>query len=98
MSLAKQALYKSISQCHLIWCELQDVLLDIEVALNNRPLSYVEADIEMSILTPNVLMFGLLNLIPEEKYQDTDEPELRKHAWNYNNAKTCCGEDGQMST
>ena len=87
VSLVKQALYKSIGQSHLTWCELQDVLLDIEVALNNRPLSYVEDDIELPTLTPNSLMFGLPNLIPEQDYQDMDEPELRRRARNLQRCK-----------
>ena len=41
IGLVKRALYKSIGGGLLTWAELQDVLLDVEVALNNRPLSYV---------------------------------------------------------
>ena len=33
------ALYKSMGRARLVWNELEEVLLDIEVALNNRPLS-----------------------------------------------------------
>ena len=31
---------------NLSWKELQDVILDVEVTLNNRPLDYVENDIQ----------------------------------------------------
>ena len=47
IGLVKRALYKSIGGGLLTWAELQDVLLDVEVALNNRPLSYVEDDPEL---------------------------------------------------
>ena len=42
VGLVKQALYKSIGKACLQWKELQEVLLDIELVFNNRPLSYVE--------------------------------------------------------
>lgn len=32
-------LYKSMGRASLVWNELEEVLLDVEVALNNRPLS-----------------------------------------------------------
>ena len=49
----------------LTWGELQDALLDVEVTMNNRPLSYVEEDIQLPILTPNLLQFGRPNLLPQ---------------------------------
>ena len=52
IGLVKRALYKTIGQGSLRWDELQEVLLDIEVALNGRPLSYVEDDVELPTLTP----------------------------------------------
>jgi hypothetical protein len=44
---------------------MQEVLLDVEVALNNRPLSYMEDDIQMPTLTPNSMLFVNSNNIPE---------------------------------
>ena len=55
--LVKAALYKCIGNGFLTWAELQEVLLDVEVTLNNRLLSYVEYDVP--IMTPNSLLFGL---------------------------------------
>jgi len=52
IGLVKGSLYKSIGNGLLSWKELQEVLLDVEVALNNRPLDYVEDDIELLILYP----------------------------------------------
>ena len=43
--------------------------------LNNRPLSYVE-DIQLPVLTPNMLQFGRPNLLPEHHNQEN--PDLRK--------------------
>ena len=42
IGLVKRALHKTISSEMLTWAELQDVILDVGVTLNNRPLSYVE--------------------------------------------------------
>ena len=45
VGLVKQALYKTTGKENLRWEELEEVLLDIETVLNNRPLDYVEDDI-----------------------------------------------------
>ena len=76
--LVKQAFNKSVGNGTLTWSELQDVLLDVEVALNNRPLSYVEEDVQLPVLTPNMLQFGRPNLLPEDHNQEN--PDLRKRA------------------
>ena len=56
ISLIKGAMYKTIGKNSLTWYELEEVLMDIEITLNNRPLSYVEDDIQMPILTPNTMI------------------------------------------
>ncbi|PFX15899.1 hypothetical protein AWC38_SpisGene19865 [Stylophora pistillata] len=63
--LAKGALYKLTGNGLPSWTELEEVLLDIEVALNNRPLSYVDVDIQLPILTPSSFLYGQPNMIPE---------------------------------
>ena len=52
IGLVKRALHKTIGNGLLNWEELKDVLLDVEVALNDRPLSYMEDDIQLPTLTP----------------------------------------------
>ena len=47
IGLVKQAFNKSVGKGTLTLRELQDVLLDMEVTLNNRPLSYVEEDVQL---------------------------------------------------
>jgi hypothetical protein len=56
IGLFKNAFYKSVGNGTLKWSELEDVILDVEVALNNRPLTYLEDDIELPALTPNSLL------------------------------------------
>ena len=46
IGLKKQSLYKSIGKSLLTWSELEEVLLDVEVKLNNQPLTYIEEDLE----------------------------------------------------
>ena len=66
IGLGKKSLFKVIRGAKLKFSELEEVLLDVEVALNNRPLSYVEDDLQFPVLTPNVMMFGKDNLLPTE--------------------------------
>lgn len=44
IGLPKQSLYQSKGQAQLTFSELGEVLLDIEINLNNRPLIYIEHD------------------------------------------------------
>eukprot|EP00794_Sanderia_malayensis_P014442 gene14442-biopygen11541 len=80
VGLVKQSLYKTIGNANLKWSELEEVIIDIEVALNNRPLSYVEDDIQLPILTPNAIQFGLPNIIPEEEVDEIEDLDVRKRA------------------
>ena len=50
----KQSMYKVIGNGHLRWHKLEEVILDVETTLNNRPLGYLEDDIQMPILTPTL--------------------------------------------
>ena len=54
--LMKQCLYKSVGKANLKWKELEEILLDIENTLNNRPLCYLENDIQFPIVAPNNLV------------------------------------------
>lgn len=66
----------------LSWTELEEVLLDIEVALNKRPLSYVNDDIQLPILTPSSFLYGQPNMLSELEPHRVQEHDLRKRA-NY---------------
>ena len=76
MGVVKRALYKSIGRASLTWNELEEVLLDVEVALNDRPLSYVEDDAQLPVLTPCAMIFGQPRLVPEESTEE--DADLRK--------------------
>ena len=80
VGLVKQALYKLSRRAKLTWNEFEDVILDVEIALNNRPLSYIEDDIQLPVLTPNSMMFEQSNVLPEEDIESIEGSNLRKRA------------------
>ena len=83
----------------LTWLVLQDVLLDVEVALNNRPLSYVEEDPQLPMLIPNTLLFGQPSFLPVLEHNHLGRPQICASEQSTSRyAKMCCGSDGQMST
>ena len=47
--------------------------MDTEINLNNRPLIYIDGDIQFPVLTPNFLIHGEPITIPEEQFDDNDE-------------------------
>ena len=75
VSLVKNALYKAVGRSKLEWHELTEVLTDIETTLNNRPLTYMEEDIE---LTPNLLVLDQQLIIPNEDSENIEDKVLRK--------------------
>jgi hypothetical protein len=95
--LVKNALHKTIGRNSRK--ELEEVLLDVEVCLNYRPLSYVEDDLQFPVLTLNTLMFHQTNAIPEAQPHRCEEIDLSKRAkyLRSGNAKTRCGSDGRRN-
>ena len=80
IGLVKGSLYKSIGNGLLSWTELQEVLLDVKVALNDRPLDCVEDDIQLSILTPSSLLHTQPNALPVLEPHHIQDYDLRKRA------------------
>ena len=80
IGLIKQSFYKSIGNGFLWLEELREIILDVEVTLKNRPLSYVEDHIELPILTPNALLYGRANIVPELEPQRIVSIDLRNRA------------------
>lgn len=62
------------------WKELAEVVLDVEISLNNRPLTYVEDDVELSVLTPNLMITGESYVLPDEESDSTEEEEMKRRA------------------
>ena len=80
VGLVKQSIFKVIGKSSLSWNELSEVIIDAEVTLNNRPLSYVEDDIDLPVLTPNMMMFGPHVMVPESDPNDEETTDLRRRA------------------
>ena len=80
IGLFKGAFYKTIGNGTLRWEELEEVVLDVETALNNRPLSYLEDDIQLPVLTPNSMLHLNPTYLPELKAHHLQEKDLRKRA------------------
>ena len=73
VGLVKQFLCKATGKEKLTKQELEVVVLDAEINLNNRPLMYIDDDIQFPVLTPNILIHGQPITIPEEQFDDDDE-------------------------
>ena len=89
----KAAFHKTVGQGLLTWEELTEVLLDIEVTLNNRPLCYLEEDVQLPTLRPNSFLFTNSNILPELAPYHLDKRDLRKTAkflWKTKDAMWRC--------
>jgi hypothetical protein len=73
-------MYKVIGGATLTWDELCDVILDVDIQINRRPLSYVEDDVELPILTPTTFLFQRTSDLPESEPWRIEETDLRKRA------------------
>ena len=80
IGIVKTTMYKVIGGATLSWNELTEVLLDVETQVNRRPLSYVEDDVELPILTPASFIFQRTNQLPEEQTWRIEDTNLRKRA------------------
>ena len=72
--LVKQYLYKATGKAKFTKQKLEEVIVDIEINLNNRPLIYTDDDIQYS---PNILIHGQPSTIPEEQF-DHDKEVIKK--------------------
>ncbi|XP_028411542.1 uncharacterized protein LOC114534187 [Dendronephthya gigantea] len=80
IGLVKGALNKTIGNGFLAWNELEEVLLDVEVALNNRPLRYVEDDVQLPVLTPSSMLYLNSSIVPVLQPHRIENQDLRKRA------------------
>lgn len=63
--LFKRVFYKIIGGGKLSWADLCHVVLDVETQLNRCPLSYVEYDVQLPLLTPSSFLFQRSLRLPE---------------------------------
>ncbi|XP_028399997.1 uncharacterized protein LOC114523318 [Dendronephthya gigantea] len=58
VGIMKSSLAKVIGPAMLTFPELEEVLLDVECLMNNRPLCYQGEEFEQPVITPNLLLRG----------------------------------------
>ena len=80
IGVVKSAMYKIIGGAMLTWDKLCDVILDMEIQINQRPLSYIEDDVELPTLTPTTFLFHRTSDLPESEPWRIEETDLRKRA------------------
>ena len=98
IAIMKNALYKSIGRAVLTFKEMEDVMLETQMVMNNRPLSYCEGDVRLSMLTPNVLIWGKEDYLLNENPLAVEEKD-RKNVQNvWRSVRTHSGRDGMLST
>lgn len=74
IGMMKNTLSKAVGRALLTFEELEEVLLDVETFLNNRPLCYMEEEIEQPVITPSILLRGQPMQFLEQNPDDvTDE-------------------------
>lgn len=71
--MMKNTFRKAVGNANLTFKQLKAVLLEVEITLNNRPLGYLDDDIELQPLTPNGLIHGVNISLPEEEPEEQDE-------------------------
>ena len=63
-----------------LWLWLEELLLDIEIILNNRLLTYIEEEIDCPILTPNSLILGRdVNFPHAAPHENESETTKKRH-------------------
>ena len=85
----KKTLYKTVGKTPFTVEQLEDVIMDIEKHLSNRPLTYSESVFGEEVLTPNVIMFGQnAHQIENIEVEDDEvtkmfnrQQEAKQHAW-----------------
>ena len=78
IGIMKKCLSKVIGRSLLSYEELEEVLLDFEICMNNRPLFYQGEEFEQPVLTPNTLLRGRPNSILEEDLEKIGEEEVTR--------------------
>ena len=58
--------------------ELEEIVLDVEVCKNNRPLTYLEDDRQLLVLTPNSFLIQQITAVPELQSRHLEERDLKK--------------------
>ena len=58
--------------------ELEEVLMDVKCAMNNRPLCYVGGEFEEQVITPNILIRGRPSNVLEQDFKQMEADDKLK--------------------
>ena len=78
IGLLKAILYRTTGKAQLTWAELEEVLLDIEIILNNRSLTYIDEEIDYPIFTLNSLILGRDVNFPDAAPHESESETIKK--------------------
>ena len=83
----KKTLHKTLGMSHLSHEAFESVIMDVERNLNNRPLTYVEAEREEeAVLTPNMILWERDVYVVKDT-EGSDAEKLTRMAKRLENAK-----------
>ena len=80
IAIVKSAMFKVIGGAKLSWLELNQVLPDIEMQINRRPLSYVEDHVQLPALTPESFLHQRSTQLPKQETWRIKGTDLGKPA------------------
>ena len=80
VAVIKGAFYKTVGGGTLTWTELAEVILDVETQINRRPLTYVEDDVQLPLLTPQTFLYQRSTQLPEQATHQINDLDLRSRA------------------
>ena len=89
IGIMKNTLSKTIGGALLKYEELEEVLLDVESLLNNRPLCYAGEEFGQPVITPNLLLREQLAHFLEENSDNTDGDEVEEMTRRLRYLKKC---------
>ena len=78
VGIMKRSLSKVVGRRFLSYLELEEVLLDVETSMNNRPLLYQGEEFEQPVLTPNTLLRGKPTPTLEEDLEKIGDEDVTK--------------------
>ena len=76
VGLVKNGLCKTFGKSKLEQKELEEVLTDRGTTLNNRPLTFIEENIQFPVLTPNLLVLGQTPVISNKDPTGIENKDL----------------------
>ena len=80
VAVIKGAFYKTVRGGTLTWTKLAFVILDVETQMNRRPLTYVEDDVELPLLTPQQFLYKRSTQLPEQPTHQINDLDIRSRA------------------